>query len=278
MLSFLISLLTRLYLWVVRCVFRLLWALGGPTKLLLPPIDDPALMQSARTLALWIRQRKRSAVSVMEAFQRRIEAVNPIINAVVDERFKAALQEAREVDQRLDACTQEELEEIGRTQPLLGVPFTSKETIMVKGLSNAVGLVCRQGVKASRDAEVVGRLREAGAIPMAVTNVPELAVWVESYNLLNGRTVNPYDVSRTPGGSSGGEGALLTSCGTPLSVGTDLGGSIRIPAFLCGTFGHKPTSGWVSLVGTRPFQFVKENGQLQWLARFAAPLGIWWCF
>ncbi|MPD06003.1 Fatty-acid amide hydrolase 2 [Portunus trituberculatus] len=78
---------------------------------------------------------------------------------------------------------------------------------------------------------------------MAVTNVPELSMWIESYNLLNGRTVNPYDVSRTPGGSSGGEGALLTSCGTPLSVGTDLAGSIRIPAFLCGTFGHKPTSG-----------------------------------
>ncbi|XP_063866172.1 fatty-acid amide hydrolase 2-A-like isoform X2 [Scylla paramamosain] len=262
MLSVVISLLTRLYLAVVRCVFRLLWVAWGPTKLLLPPIDDPALVQSARTLALWIRQRKRSTVSIIEAFRRRIEAVNPIINAVVDERFEAALREAREVDRRLDACTQEEREEIGRIQPLLGVPFTAKESVMVKGLSNAGGLVNRQGMKASRDAEVVGRLREAGAIPVAVTNVPELAIWVESYNLLNGRTVNPYDVSRTPGGSSGGEGALLTSCGTPLSVGTDIGGSIRIPAFLCGTFGHKPTSGWVSLDGTRPFRYVNENRKI----------------
>lgn len=254
MISVLISFVTRLYLALVRCVFRLPWAAAGPTKMLLPPIEDPALVQSARTLALWIRQRKRSAASIMEAFRRRVEAVNPIINAVVDDRFEAALREAREVDRRLDACTQEEREEIGRVQPLLGVPFTAKETVMVDGLSNTAGLLSRQGVKAPRDSEVVSRLRKAGAIPMAVTNVPELAMWLETYNVLHGRTVNPYDVSRTSGGSSGGEAALLTSCGTPLSVGTDIGGSIRFPASCCGTFGHKPTSGWVPLSDTRPFQ------------------------
>ncbi|KAK8398344.1 hypothetical protein O3P69_003909 [Scylla paramamosain] len=251
MLSVIISFLTWLYLSAVRCVFRLLWLPAGPTKFLLPPIDDPALVQSACTLALWIRQRKRSAESIVEAFRRRVEAVNPIINAVVDERFEAALREAREVDQRLDACTQEEREETGRAQPLLGVPFTAKENVLVKGLSCTHGLVLRRGMKAERDAEVVCRLREAGAIPLAVTNVPELGMWIESINPLYGRTANPYDVSRTPGGSSGGEGALLASCGTPLSIGTDLIGSIRIPSFYCGTFGHKPTSGWVSLDGCR---------------------------
>ncbi|XP_045133069.1 fatty-acid amide hydrolase 2-like isoform X2 [Portunus trituberculatus] len=194
---------------------------------------------------------KRSAESIVEAFRRRVEAVNPIINAVVDERFEAALLDARGIDQRLDACTQEEREEIGRAQPLLGVPFTAKENVLVKGLSCTHGLVLRQGMKAERDAEVVCRLREAGAIPLAVTNVPELGMWIESSNILYGRTSNPYDVSRTPGGSSGGEGALLASCGTPLSIGTDLIGSIRIPSFYCGTFGHKPTSGWVSLDGCR---------------------------
>lgn len=255
MINVLISFLTWLYLAAVRCVFRLLWVFAGPTKFLLPPIDDPALVQSARTLAMWIRQRKRSAESVMEAFRRRVEAVNPIINAVVDERFEAALREAREVDQRLDACTQEEREEIGRVQPLLGVPFTAKENIWVKGMSCTHGLLLRRGMKAERDADVVCRLREAGAIPVAVTNVPELGMWIESNNPLYGRTANPYDVSRTSGGSSGGEAALLASCGTPLSIGSDLIGSIRNPSFYCGTFGHKPTSGWVSLDATKSLPY-----------------------
>ncbi|MPC11320.1 Fatty-acid amide hydrolase 2 [Portunus trituberculatus] len=162
----------------------------------------------------------RSAESIVEAFRRRVEAVNPIINAVVDERFEAALLDARGIDQRLDACTQEEREEIGRAQPLLGVPFTAKENVLVKGLSCTHGLVLRQGMKAERDAEVVCRLREAGAIPLAVTNVPELGMWIESSNILYGRTSNPYDVSRTPGGSSGGE-VCMFHCLICCSLGRD---------------------------------------------------------
>lgn len=262
MLRLLILVVTRLYLAAVRCVFRLLWAPAGPTKFLLPPIDDAALVQSARTLALWIRHRKRSAESIVEAFRRRVVAVNLIIHAVVDERFEAALQEAREVDQRLDSCTHEEREEIGRAQPLLGVPFTAKDNVMVKGLSHTHGLLWLRGNKAERDADVVRQLREAGAIPVAVTNTPELGLWAESWNVLYGRTANPYDVSRTPGGSSGGEGALLTSCGTPLSIGTDMGGSIRIPAFSCGTFGHKPTAGWVSLDACRPLPYRNKDRKI----------------
>ncbi|KAG0724189.1 Fatty-acid amide hydrolase 2 [Chionoecetes opilio] len=130
---------------------------------------------------------------------------------------------------------------------------------MVKGLSNTNGLVSRRGMKATRDAEVVRQLREAGAIPMAVTNVPELGLWLECHNILFGRTANPYDISRTPGGSSGGEGALLTSCGTPLSVGSDLGGSIRVPSFFCGVFGHKPTLGWVSMEGNKPLPYINKD-------------------
>lgn len=249
MLRLLTSLIVQLYFTLVRCWFRLLWAFSGPTKFLLPPIEDPALVQTACTLALWIRERKRSAESIVKAFQKRALAVNHTVHAIVDDRFEAALSEAREVDKKLNACTPEQREEMGRAQPLLGVPFTSKENVMIQGLSHTHGILRRRGMKAAHDAEVVRRLREAGAIPLAVTNVPELGMWYESANLLYGRTTNPYDISRTPGGSSGGESALLASCGTPLSIGTDLAGSIRLPAALCGLFGHKPTSGWVPLDG-----------------------------
>lgn len=149
-----------------------------------------------------------------------------------------------------------------KNQPFLGVPFTVKESIAVTGLPHTGGLVARDYVIAYRDAEVVTKMKKAGAILLANTNISELGMWWECDNRVYGRTNNPYDTRRTPGGSSGGECALMCACGTPLSLGTDTGGSIRTPAFFCGLFGHKPTSGVVSLRGCN-IHFDKEWGELQ---------------
>ncbi|KAF2350042.1 Amidase signature domain [Trinorchestia longiramus] len=141
------------------------------------------------------------------------------------------------------------VEELQRTQPLLGVPFTVKESIAVAGMIHTGGLISRRYTLSTRDALVVERLRKAGAILLATTNVSELGNWWESENRLYGATSNPYDLNRTPGGSSGGEAALMCACGTPLSIGSDIGGSLRTPAFFCGLFSHKPTPGLIPLRG-----------------------------
>ncbi|RXG58294.1 Fatty-acid amide hydrolase 2 [Armadillidium vulgare] len=105
---------------------------------------------------------------------------------------------------------------------------------------------------ADEDAECVSLMKEAGAINLGVTNVPELCMWWESSNTIYGRTCCAYDANRIPGGSSGGEGSLQSACGTPLSIGSDIGGSIRLPSFFNGVFGHKPTSDVVSNKGAEP--------------------------
>lgn len=101
----------------------------------------------------------------------------------------------------------------------------------------------RKGKTAPEDSDAVAMMRKAGAIPLAVTNVSELCMWWESSNNLYGRTNNPYDTTRIVGGSSGGEGSLITAAGTPFGIGSDIGGSIRLPSFFNGIFGHKPSKG-----------------------------------
>ncbi|XP_026680285.1 fatty-acid amide hydrolase 2-A-like [Diaphorina citri] len=112
-----------------------------------------------------------------------------------------------------------------------------------EGLSNATGALKLKGRKASEDAPIVKILREAGAIPLCNTNVPELCTSWETTNYITGKTVNPYDFSRTPGGSSGGEAALISSAASVIGIGSDLAGSIRVPAMFTGIFGHKPSPG-----------------------------------
>lgn len=191
-------------------------------------------------------------MSVVRAYISRISDVNPMLNALAQEGFREALQEALRVDDRIaqdyksGSLTPEELE---RTEPLLGVPFTVKESIAVAGFNHTGGLISRRFAVATRDAAVIEQLRNAGAILLATTNVSELGMWWESENRLYGTTSNPYDTHRTPGGSSGGEAALMCACGTPLSIGSDIGGSLRTPAFFCGLFSHKPTPGYISLRG-----------------------------
>lgn len=186
-----------------------------------------------------------SPVDAVEACIARIGDVNPRLNAVVATRFDAARIEARDAARRLAAGE-------GSDQPLLGVPCTVKEFVAVEGMPNTAGLLSRRGVVGERHATVVGRLVRAGAIVLGVTNAPEGGLWHETNNPVYGRTNNPHDVRRTSGGSSGGEGAIVAAGGVPFGIGSDAGGSIRIPAGFCGIVGHKPTGGRVPSTGHFP--------------------------
>src|SRR5690606_19451273 len=136
--------------------------------------------------------------------------------------------------------------------PFHGVPCTIKEAFALEGMPLSAGLVSRRDVVSTTSAVAVRRMRAMGAIPIGVTNVSELLMWMESNNRVYGRCNNPYDVTRTAGGSSGGEGAAVASGVSPFGLGADIGGSIRLPAFFNGVFGHKPTGGLVPNAGQWP--------------------------
>src|SRR5947208_3563958 len=199
---------------------------------------------SATALAEAIRTRVVTATEVLEAHLAVLKDLNPVHNAVVAERYDEARREADAAEARVAAG--------GPVPPLLGVPCTIKEAIAVAGLPNTAGVVARRGQLATESAPVVRRLVDAGAIVVGVTNTSELCMWVETENRLYGRTRNPYDPSRTAGGSSGGEGAAVGGGGVPFGIGSDIGGSVRIPAFCCGVFGHKPSRGLVPATGNYP--------------------------
>uniref|UniRef100_A0A182PA47 Amidase domain-containing protein n=1 Tax=Anopheles epiroticus TaxID=199890 RepID=A0A182PA47_9DIPT len=245
-----------LILRVVNLVLEpiLAWFGGPPRTEPFPVIRDDLLRIPATELADRIRQGTVRSVDVVRAYVLRIRDVNPLINAVVEERFEAALGDATEADERVAACAGDvqALQELARSCPLLGVPITVKESCSVKGLSLSGGVVRRQNLTAEEDGEAVGLLRKAGAIPLLVSNTPEYCMAFESYNNVSGRTLNPYDPKRTPAGSSGGEGALIGAGASVCGVGSDLAGSIRIPALFCGIFGHKPSAGIVSIKGHMP--------------------------
>ncbi|MDP8254738.1 MAG: amidase [Candidatus Alcyoniella australis] len=207
------------------------------------------LTLSATALAAKIRKGDLSSREALEAHIARIEQVNPLINAMVADRFAAARSEADAVDKRLKGRKPGSR---AKLPPLLGVPCTVKECFALTGMPNASGLVARKQVVSQSDATVVGRLRAAGAIPMGVTNTSELCMWMETDNRLYGRTNNPYDTQHMVGGSSGGEGSIIASGASPFGVGSDVGGSIRMPAFFNGVFGHKPTGGLIPNSGQYP--------------------------
>ena len=203
--------------------------------------------RSATDLARAIRTRETSSREVVEAHIEQIQRTHARINAVVVDRFDAARADADEADARVAAAT--DVEEL---PPLLGVPCTVKESIAMAGMPNCAGLVSRNAWRSTANAPTVQRMIDAGAIPLGVTNTPELCLWIETENRQYGRTNNAYDRRRTAGGSSGGEGAVVGSGGSPLGLGADIGGSIRIPAFFNGVFGLKPTPGLVPSTGQFP--------------------------
>jgi fatty acid amide hydrolase 2 len=212
-----------------------------------PRADGHLCELPALRLAALIRSRVVSPLEVLDAHLARIEAVNPRLNALVGERFADARREAASADARVrHAPDPDDL------PPLLGVPCTIKEFVGVRGLSWTAGLWARRGRRADRDATVVERLRAAGAIVLGVSNVPEGGMWMETHNPIYGRTANPWDLRRTPGGSSGGEAALVAAGASPFGIGSDIAGSIRIPSGMCGVIGHKPTALLVPNTGHWP--------------------------
>lgn len=207
---------------------------------------NPLLVLSATRLAALIRRREVSSREVVEAHIRRVMQVNPAINAMVEDRFALARVEADLADRATMRAREDSL------PPFHGVPCTIKEAIALKGMSFTAGHVARVGVLADRDATATARLRAAGFIPLGVSNTSELCMWMESHNKVSGRTGNPYDPTRVAGGSSGGEGALVGAGASPVGLGADIGGSIRMPAFFNGCFGHKPTGGLIPNTGNYP--------------------------
>jgi amidase len=158
---------------------------------------------------------------------------------------EGALAQATSIDQRIAAG-----EDCG---PLAGVPLSIKDSIDLKGVKTTSGTVGRRNAPpAENDATLVKRLRQAGAIPIAKTNLPDLLFSFETDNYIYGRTNNPYDVTRTPGGSSGGESALIASGGSALGLGSDAFGSVRLPSAFCGIAGIKPTAGRLPRTGHVP--------------------------
>jgi Asp-tRNA(Asn)/Glu-tRNA(Gln) amidotransferase A subunit family amidase len=185
-----------------------------------------------------------SAADVVRAHLDRIAACDPALNAFVDLRGDAALDEAR---------TQDEAAAAGKPRgPLGGLPVTVKSAIEVAGLRCETGSPSRKDIVAATDAAVVARLRAAGAIVLGTTNVAEMLMAYETDNPLHGRTVNPWDPARTPGGSSGGEAAAIAAGCSAGGIGSDGGGSIRVPAHFSGICGLKPTPGRIPSSGHQP--------------------------
>lgn len=185
-----------------------------------------------------------SAVELAQQAIRRIELQDPSINAICVRDFDRALDAARDADAALRA---------GERRPLLGVPLTIKESFDVVGLPTTWGMPAFRDYRPAQDAVAVARVKAAGAVLLGKTNVPfALADW-QSYNELYGTTNNPWDLDRTPGGSSGGSSAALAAGFGALSLGSDIGGSLRAPAHCCGIYAHKPSFGLLPSRGhTRP--------------------------
>jgi Asp-tRNA(Asn)/Glu-tRNA(Gln) amidotransferase A subunit family amidase len=206
-------------------------------------LSEELTTKSATELAALIRSRAVSPVEVVEAHLQRIARLNPSLNAIVT-LAPDALDRAHAAGAALTAGA-----EIG---PLHGVPLTVKDTIDTKGLRTTSGSRLLANNIPDRDATVVARLTAAGAIIIGKTNTPEMAAYYESDNPVFGRTNNPHNSLMTSGGSSGGEAAAITACLSPAGIGSDLAGSIRLPAHFCGIAGLKPTMGRVSMDGHIP--------------------------
>jgi amidase len=227
------------------------------------------ILKSATELVKLIRTKELSSTEVTVAFLNRIHEVNPQINAVVQLDADSALNAARSADKK----TLNHNNDLGL---LHGLPITIKDLIDIKGFHCSYGSKLYDNYQVEREATCISKLRDAGAIIMGLTNTPELASAYESDNLIYGATNNPYDAALSSGGSSGGESAILAAGGSPFGLGSDGGGSIRVPAHYCGIAGHKPTQGLLSKAGiSLPFFGVgclRPFGTLGPMARYVEDL------
>ena len=226
-------------------------------------VKNEICFMPATELAERLRSRRLSASEVVQAFLERIRRVNPSLNAYVTLDEERALREARAADERLFHAA--------RPEPLHGVPFSVKDVVFTAGLRTTAGSRIYERYVPEKDAIAVARLRAAGAILLGKTNTPEFGYKATTENPLFGPTCNPWDMTRTAGGSSGGAAAATAAGLSPLSVGTDGGGSIRIPASFCGVFGLKPTFGRVPVLpGFGGWRTLSHTGPIARTVRDAA--------
>ena len=199
------------------------------------------LDMSANEIAKAVGLRKLSAFEVASAFLERIEEVNPVINAVCTVS-DTILEEARAIDERITSG--------GNPRPLEGVPFLIKDILQTKGVRTTFGSLLLENDVPDEDTISVERLKEAGGILLGKTNTPEFAHDINTSNKIFGTTRNPWNVNVTAGGSSGGAGASIAAAMAPLAIGTDLGGSIRIPCSFNNLVGLRPTPGRIPFYPT----------------------------
>ena len=190
-----------------------------------------------------LRSREVSAVELLELHIRRIERYNPALNAVVIKDYDRAEAAARAADAARAS---------GEDGALLGLPLTIKDVLDVQGLPTVCGATERVDAIAEADAPIVASVRAAGAVIMGKTNVPPYAADYQADNPVFGRTNNPWNLERVPGGSSGGSAAVVAAGLSPLEFGSDIGGSIRFPAAWCGIYGHRPSTGIIPVSGHVP--------------------------
>ncbi|GFN87654.1 fatty-acid amide hydrolase 2-a [Plakobranchus ocellatus] len=212
----------------------------------------------------------------MSAYIMRAKEINPLVNAIVGEQYHLALRKAQELDRTLDNLSATEIEEkfSAKHKPLLGVPLSVKEAFAWIGMTNCSGVPSRKHIRSTYDAPVLKNLQDAGAIPFIHTNVSEACMWFESSNYVFGCTNNAYDTTRIVGGSSGGEGCVISAGAAVIGIGSDIGGSIRMPCFFNGIFGHKPSVGVVENKGQFPIASEKALPLLQTgpMCRYASDL------
>jgi amidase len=218
-------------------------------------VTDELNFMTARELARRIKVRELSAVEVLEAHLDQIDRVNPVINAIVTLLPERALADARAADAALARGS-----EVG---PLHGLPIAHKDTLATKGIRTTQGSPIYVDAVPDENALIVERIQSAGAIPIGKTNVPEFGAGSQTFNTVFGTTLNPYDLAKTPGGSSGGAAAALATGMHPIADGSDLGGSLRNPGGYCNVVGFRPTPGRVPKINTKSAWFdMTVNGPL----------------
>jgi len=217
-----------------------------------------------------VRTKEISATELLTQTLERIDRHDSELNAIVWEHREQSFARAKAADEALTKGTV-----IG---PLHGVPVTIKEAFAYCGSPNSWGLPALAGINSPRTAVAVERLESAGAIVVGKTNVPVMLADWQSHNPIYGTTNNPWDLSKTPGGSTGGGSAALAAGLGYLTLGSDLAGSIRIPAHCCGVYGHKPSLGLVSMSGFQPGPWDARRGfpwTLPWSDRWRETRAIW---
>lgn len=236
---------------------RIVWQNGGRDNMFANATDrlkvttEFVLDADATTIQQMIQKGELTSTEVVTIYSEHIERVNPVVNSIVEKRFTKALREAEGVNRRIV-----NEKSVGK---LLGVPISMKDSFDVKGMATTGGLSHRKNKMEGNDAEVVRKLKQEGAIILGKTNTPELCLCQETDNKLYGRTNNPRDLTRTAGGSSGGEAATIALGAAAAGLGSDIGGSIRLPSHFNGVVGFKPGKFQVSSAGSFP----QEENPLQ---------------